>query len=113
MSDHPVRDTQGALERLGGDEELYHDVFAIFAEDTPLQLAALSAAIQSQQRSEVERLSHSLKSAAANVGGERMRHVALRMESLAREDTLVDIPALFQNLSDEFQAILKHYQESR
>lgn len=78
-------DKLDALSRLGNDEELYNEVLSVFVEDCPEQIALLSAAINSHTLSEVLRISHSIKSASANVGANLLSHAALELEKSARE----------------------------
>ncbi|MBN2875278.1 MAG: response regulator, partial [Spirochaetales bacterium] len=76
----PVFDRAGFLDRLMGDEELMRDICAAFIEDSPSQLANLEAALESGDVATAERAAHSIKGAAANVGGERVRALAYQIE---------------------------------
>jgi HPt (histidine-containing phosphotransfer) domain-containing protein len=73
ISDIPVIDREAAIARMGGDEELYAEILDVFFEDVPQQIELLLSALQSSDRATGERQAHSLKSAAANIGAEKMR----------------------------------------
>ncbi len=49
------------LERLGGDEQLLHEVMEIFLEEVPKHLAGLRDAITQQDAETTERIAHSLQ----------------------------------------------------
>ena len=98
----PVVNKAAALERLDSDEELYNEVVEVFFEDTPVQLAKLHEAMSANIISEVTRLSHSLKSAAGNIGAERMSSASLKAEKTAKSGILDGLPELIRNIQQEF-----------
>jgi len=71
------------LKSVMGDEELKAKVIEAFLDDAPHQLRGLKAFLENQDSASAGRQAHSIKSAAANVGGERLRQVALEMEKAA------------------------------
>jgi len=79
----PVFDRQGMLTRLMDDEDLARTVTELFLVDTPKQIAGLGACLEDGDAAGVERLAHTIKGAAANVGGERLSMVAARLEQAA------------------------------
>ncbi|WP_420236796.1 PAS domain S-box protein [Telmatobacter bradus] len=76
------------LERMMGDEELVRIVLDGFLEDLPRLLIALENALQADDRSASERHAHSIKGAAANVGGEQLRRMAQVVEKHAGDGDL-------------------------
>ena len=76
------------LERLEGDQELYEQILEIFVEDFPQQLRQLTDGIRDKDRDVLQRVSHSLKSAAANIGAVELSQMLQRWESAARADSL-------------------------
>lgn len=78
--DAPILDRAGALDRIGGDEDLYQEVIELFSHDTPLQIGILKQALQSMDRVLGERQAHSLKSASASIGAEALRDACLKTE---------------------------------
>ena len=76
-----------------------------FLADMPRQFASLREALTAQDRSELERLAHAMKGAAANVGGERLRRVAERAESLARDGDMEGLGALLSSVELEIEEL--------
>jgi len=71
----------------------------------PRQIEVLHGYLKAGDQDGAGRTAHSIKSAAANVGGERMRRVALKMEKSAdggemnaAQECLADLEAQFQLL---------------
>jgi len=106
----PILDRNAALERIGGDEELYQEVLSIFLDDTPVQIGVLNQALRSLDRVLGERQAHSLKSAAANIGAEAMRDACLKTEkAFAKSDPTV-LAALVKKIEFEFSALRQHLE---
>jgi PAS domain S-box-containing protein len=78
-----IFDRAGVLKRLEGDNELALIVFTEFLEDMPRQIPALEDFVKSGNTAGSARLAHSIRGASANVGGERLRNVAMQMEKAA------------------------------
>ncbi|RYY92095.1 MAG: response regulator [Comamonadaceae bacterium] len=79
----PVFDLAGALERLGGDEELLFTILPVFRgnlEQAARELAASGDASAEQ----VSRLMHSVKGMAANLGAMQLATLAAQAEVQAR-----------------------------
>ncbi len=105
-----VWDKNGMLDRLMDDKPLAQKIIAGFLSDTPIQMAKLEEYVNSGDAGIIERQAHSIKSAAANVGGEILRETALEMEESAhRGDVIASrlllprIKAELQRLQDELQ----------
>jgi HPt (histidine-containing phosphotransfer) domain-containing protein len=65
------------------DSELATLVFETFLADMPLQIEGLQALLEDGDAPTAIRHAHSIKGAASNVGGERLRKVAAEMEKNA------------------------------
>jgi len=78
-----VFDRAGVLSRLEGDTELASIVFAAFLEDLPGQIHILRDFVKGGDTAGSARQAHSIKGAAANVGGECLRKLASEMEKAA------------------------------
>ncbi len=106
----PVRgdivDIQKVLDRLDGDEETMLVGWRAFEDEVPSKLQLLKKALESGAPSIVERLAHSLKGAAANIGAERLKAEAFRMELAARKETLEKARTLVAGLEREVSAVL-------
>jgi two-component system sensor histidine kinase/response regulator len=73
-----------ALERLGGDEQLLHEVMEIFREEAPKHLAGLREAITQQDAGSTERLAHSLQGELGYLGIAELSHGAREIEEKGR-----------------------------
>jgi signal transduction histidine kinase/CheY-like chemotaxis protein/HPt (histidine-containing phosphotransfer) domain-containing protein len=78
---HPVFDKAGFLSRVVNDADLMKVIMAAFMEDIPPKIEALALALESGDYVDAGRLVHSIKGAAANVGGERVRAMAIAVEA--------------------------------
>jgi PAS domain S-box-containing protein len=97
-----IFDRAGVLGRMGGDNELAQIVFAAFLEDIPRQIQSLKDLVISGDTANSARLAHSIKGASANVGGERLRNVALAMEKAADLGDLQFVAARLADMEIQF-----------
>jgi two-component system, sensor histidine kinase and response regulator len=90
LSDLPVLDPRplNDLFNLGGSAELIQELIALFREDVPPRLAALRAAFEASDASQILMEAHQLKWALSNMGLVRFADLASRIEVLAREGHL-------------------------
>ena len=91
------------IERLMGDEELARRIVDGFLADIPRQMAALAEAIGRSDPSAARLYAHSIKGAAANVGGHGMREVAGRLEQLGSAGDLAAAAAVLPELEASFE----------
>ena len=100
-----VLDLGGTLENLGGDPELYQEIFDFFMEIVPQQLDDLQAVQEAGDVAAVDLQAHSMKGGAANVGAVRMTAVARELETLAKNGSLDGAADLVAQLRVEFAAL--------
>jgi signal transduction histidine kinase/CheY-like chemotaxis protein/HPt (histidine-containing phosphotransfer) domain-containing protein len=81
--DVPIFDRAGMLARLMEDADLAEIIIARFLESAPRQIESLRTFLEGGNAMDAERQAHSLKGAAANVGAECVRRVALALEQAA------------------------------
>jgi HPt (histidine-containing phosphotransfer) domain-containing protein len=93
------------LDRLGGDEELFKKVIAVFMKDIPGQLEELKQGLSHQDASLVERQAHRIKGASANVGAQALCDVAFQTEMAGREGNLDRAAPLAANLEQAFDRL--------
>ena len=98
----PIFDRAGMMARLMDDEELIRLVVENFLEETPGQMASLKAYLEAGEAPGAERQAHTLRGAAANVGGERLRAMAFEIESAARAGDLGIARLYLARLEEEF-----------
>lgn len=72
------------LRRLGGDRLLAR-MLDLFLQNAPQRLATAREGRSRDDLEAVERAAHSLKSSAANIGAQRVRSAAERLERLAAD----------------------------
>jgi two-component system sensor histidine kinase/response regulator len=101
-SDMPVFDKAGLLARLMDDADLMRAVIEVFLADMPGQLDALAAAVATRDRETAERMAHSIKGAASNVGGDPFRDVAAVVEDLAHDGDFGAVSARLGELRLQF-----------
>ena len=106
----PVLNKKSALERIGGDEELYDEVVEIFFDDTPGQLQVLKKALLEGDRILGERQAHSLKSAAANIGAEAMQAACLKAERSFKAASPEDLAENVRRIELEFATLSAHFK---
>ncbi|MEI6655015.1 MAG: MASE1 domain-containing protein [Verrucomicrobiota bacterium] len=78
-----VFDQAGMTARLLHDTSLVRTVSQSFLLDAPRQIAALKDHLESGDSPAATRQAHSLKGAAANIGGEHLREIIYQMEQAA------------------------------
>lgn len=91
----PIWDQRGMLARLLGDEVVAQKLLAGFLVDIPLQVQALATSLLQGDILATMRQAHSIKGAAAIIGGQRLQAAAMAMERSAAKE---DIPALHARL---------------
>ena len=74
-----------ALEQTGGDEELLDELLALFRDSSAQDYEQLCRAAEANDADGVVAAAHSIKGAAASLGIEAVRQLALEMESRARQ----------------------------
>jgi HPt (histidine-containing phosphotransfer) domain-containing protein len=83
-----ILDVQGALERLGGDEELLSDMIGFYVEDAPRLLAVLRSALAACDDVAARRAAHGLKGLILGCGGVRAARTAQTIEDFAHTGDL-------------------------
>ncbi len=107
VSAEPAMDRNVALELLGGREELFGELTAIFFEETGKLMPALRTAVQQQNIAEVRRLAHTIKGAASHFAAPAAVAAALRLETMGRDGDLAGADEACARLEREVER-LKH-----
>ncbi len=100
-----VFDRAGMMTRLMDDEVLVRAVTESFLKDIPRQIAALRGHLEAGDAAGAERQAHTIKGAAANVGGEALRAVASEMEKAGTAGDLDRITARMGDLTTQFHRL--------
>jgi PAS domain S-box-containing protein len=106
----PVWDRPKFLERLMDDEELAIMIQDGFLTDIPQQIEALKAFLETGDVSGAERQAHTIKGASANIGAERLRAVAFKMEKTAKAQDMAAAGALIGELESQFYQLKEDIQ---
>lgn len=112
-NEKPIWDRAGMMMRLMDDESLAQEVSAIFYEDAPKQISALRESIASRDAMGAMRQAHTIKGAASNVGGERLRATAQEIEQAAKAGNMNFVEERMNELEMELERLTQAMQENR
>jgi CheY-like chemotaxis protein/HPt (histidine-containing phosphotransfer) domain-containing protein len=101
----PVFDRQALKDRLMGDDELVKEIIAGFLEDVPKQIRRLREHVGQGQAGLAGSQAHTIKGAAANVGGMALGAVASAVEKAGNKGRLEEIAALMPELERQFDRL--------
>jgi HPt (histidine-containing phosphotransfer) domain-containing protein len=96
-------DGEEFVERLMGNEDLARRLVRRFVDDVPQQIARLAQAVNSLDSQTVRLVAHSIKGAAANVGGREMQEIAWKLEQTGSAADLTASAAALPELSASFE----------
>jgi two-component system sensor histidine kinase/response regulator len=94
------------LERMGGDEKLFHEVMGIFLEEVPQHMATLKRAIVQQNAKAVEEMSHKLKGELGYLGIAEVSQMVRELEELGRKSNLGGAAGLYAVLEAQLGEVL-------
>ncbi len=100
-----VFDKAGFLSRAMDDAELAALLVQTFLTDAPVQMEALSAALESGETRQAEKLAHRLRGAAANMGGEALRDTARMLEEAGKAGNLEGMRMLLPECRSRYEAL--------
>ncbi|MCG2578200.1 Hpt domain-containing protein [Dechloromonas sp. XY25] len=91
-------DRAAILQRLGGDEEIYTMMVAMFLDDVDNNCAALSAAFAAGDLKSVQREAHTIKGLLATFSDDEGAGDAMTIESTAKSGTLAGLAGAIGNI---------------
>ena len=97
----PVWDREAMLERMMGNQDLANSVLDSFVQDLPQRLQALREMLDGGRMEDATRQAHTIKGAAATVGGEALRGVAAAAEAAGRKGDAQALRELLPRLADQ------------
>jgi len=112
MDTKEIFNPEQVLKILDGDVKVLREITSVFIDTSVGDLEALRQAITAGQPEQVQQEAHKLKGAAANIGAERVRALALEMEQTARQADLEGLGRVFDSLQGEleqFKQLLGRY----
>ena len=89
---------EAALARMGGDQELLHEIALLFLEEYPSALQNLRKAVETRDSLVIEHTAHTLKGSVLNFGAEAAAEAASRLEILGRTRKTVEFPGALETL---------------
>ena len=105
-------DQEGALQRLGGDHQLFNEFITIFVEDFPTLLDEIRSGLATGDASSVEKSAHSYKGLVSNFGAKECVELALNLELAGRagdvsecDEEFGKLEALNEQLVDQLKEI--------
>ena len=90
-----------------GDAEIAQKVIEVFLEDIPGQIEAMKRSLEASDADGVCHVAHTIKGAAANIGGEALRRLAAEVEAACRNGQFETV----LGREGEFEQAFKHLQE--
>ncbi len=103
MSDAPVFDFAGAMERVENDKALYFELIDILNQQFAETMQQIFLEIKNQNATSLNSTAHSIKSALGNVGAMRCYNLAYQLERCGKENKLESAGELLEQLKVEFQ----------
>lgn len=92
-------------------EEGFGDLVMTYLQDSEAKLKALKKAINSKDALQISELSHSLKGSSANICAENLSALFKKVEDFGRAEELNQVPYVFEQIQDEFQAVKAELQQ--
>jgi len=102
-----VFDQASLLSRLMNDPALAKRVAETFWSAMPDEIADLEARVHAGDAAGAERIAHTIRGAAANIGGDALRDVAHRLEIAAAAGDLVTVEEGLYELEIQFGQLRK------
>ena len=108
-------DVTGGVKRVAGNKRLYRDLLTQFAAKQADANAQISASLESGDRKLAERLAHTVKGVAGNLGISKVHAMAEKLEKAIRQGD-ASVPSLLEEfsavLSSQVQAIRRALEET-
>ncbi len=106
MSELPIIDAQ-AIENLralnpGDNDEFLREIAGIFLDDTPQRIAELEQSFQAADIPKFTRAAHSIKGSSSNLGAQRLRAAAEKLEHGSRKTGVEGAGPLISEIKAEY-----------
>lgn len=106
----PVLDREGALRRLGGDQQLFTELAGFVLEDAPPLYEELARAVAAKDAEAVRSRAHALKGLVAGCGGVRTANMAEQLERAGQSRDLRQAQTLLISLRSELDQLTQALQ---
>ena len=108
MLDLPGIDRASGLKRVAGNEALYQTLILDFHRDYALSLQGIRRALDESRVQDAERLVHTLKGVAGNIGANALHEAARELDDAIRREALAeDLAGLLGRAEDELGVVIK------
>ena len=88
-----------------GDRKVIFDIVLKYQKHLNKQVQLLGEELDSCKYVEVHRIAHSIKGGAGNIGAEKLRESAWKLEIKAKQGDLVNCTPLYSALKDNFSLV--------
>jgi signal transduction histidine kinase/DNA-binding response OmpR family regulator/HPt (histidine-containing phosphotransfer) domain-containing protein len=95
------------LHRMMDDVEFAREVASGFVEDLPLLLGTLHEQIAAMDLDALQKHAHKMKGAAANVGGEQVQELALKLEHASKANDRSEVARLIPEIEERSTQLLQ------
>jgi two-component system sensor histidine kinase/response regulator len=99
-------DLAAGLQRVEGDRELLEEISRIFADECPKMLAEIRSAFDASNAPLLERIAHTLKGSASNLGAVAVPRSAAALEQSARAGDFRSAEAQFKIVEKDVRTLL-------
>ena len=100
-------DTRDGLERLGGNQELYRKLLVKFLENQADVLAQIRDALRQDRQEEAERLAHTVKGVAGNIGANTLQDAAADLDADLKEGQGLSDQKLLARFERELNTVMQ------
>ena len=96
-----------SLKELGGEDDpnLFRELVELFLTDARANVEKLTEALEQEDPTAMQRVAHTMKSSAANVGAMRMSRLCSEIEKLCRAGSIDGAQDLVVETRREFQEV--------
>jgi signal transduction histidine kinase/DNA-binding response OmpR family regulator len=102
----PVIDHELLMESSCGDPALAADLIRMYLDQSPIRIAELQSALDSNDRGAMERAAHQLRGSLGTIGASHVVEVATRLEELSRSAALEALADALAELEREMTRVL-------
>jgi signal transduction histidine kinase/CheY-like chemotaxis protein/HPt (histidine-containing phosphotransfer) domain-containing protein len=102
MVGRQILDEADLLERLMGDKDLAHILISGFLEDMPKQITSLVESVTMEDYSTAQRIAHTVKGAAGNIGAPSLKEAAYEVEKAAQNGDAEMVRKLLMKLETQY-----------
>jgi HPt (histidine-containing phosphotransfer) domain-containing protein len=105
MCAEPPYDKQAAMNRVGGDDDLFNELALLFLADSPNALAQIHEAVSRGAPEAIAKAAHSLKGSLGTLAADSALRTAQTVETLARAGDLQGVQEASVSLALDIQRL--------